>query len=143
MSFSFSSVEDFLRKTRDAKTKQRPEIDERVRDYLEDPHLVGVAPVIADMLDDMLHKYGDESIRQIALFCLGKWFSIHAGVIEDLVKNEQVPAAMSSSMDAARISDAIALHESVGSFGGDDDWKKMLHETLVSAVNDAMNQKGE
>ncbi len=143
MSFSFSSVEDFLRKTRDAKTKQRPEIDERVRDYLEDPHLVGVAPVIADMLDDMLHKYGDESIRQIALFCLGKWFSIHAGVIEDLVKNEQVPAAMSSSMDAARISDAIALLESVGSFGGDDDWKKMLHETLVSAVNDAMNQKGE
>jgi hypothetical protein len=141
LSFSFSSVEDFLRKTRDAKTKQRPEIDERVRDYLEDPHLVGVAPSIADMLDDLLRKYGDESIRQIALFCLGKWFSIHAGVIEDLVKNEEVPAAMSASMDAARISDAIALLESVGSFGGDGDWKKMLHETLVSAVNDAMNQQ--
>lgn len=143
MAFSFSSVEDFLRKTREAKTKQRPEVEERISEYLDDPHMVGVSPEMADAIDTLLEKYGDEALRQVGLFCLGKWFAVHTGVVEDLVKMERIPAAMSSIMDATRISDAIALLESVGSFGGDDEWKKMLQETLVNAVNDAMNQRNK
>lgn len=141
--FSFSSVEDFLRKAKDAKAKQRPEVEERIRDYLDDPHMIGVPPAVADDIMKLMEQYGDEALRQIGLYCLGKWFAVHVGVTEDLVKNEQIPAAMSSSMDASRIGSAIALLETIGSFGGDDGWKAMLHESLVTAVNDAMNQQGE
>ena len=141
MAFSFSSVDEFLRKTKEAKTKQRPEVEERISEYLDDPHTIGVAPEMANSLEVLLEKYGDEAYRQVALFCLGKWFAIHTGVVEDLVKNEHIPAAMSSLMDATRISDAIALLEAIGSFGGDDSWKQMLQATLVIAVNDAMNQR--
>lgn len=140
MSFSFSSVGDFLRKAKDAKIKQRPEIEERVSEYLDDPYLVGVAPEMADQIEKLIVTHGDEALRQIGLFCLGKWFAVHTGVVQELVSNEETSAALSSTMDATRISDAIALLESVGSFGGSDSWRKMLHETLVSAVNDAMNQ---
>lgn len=118
-------------------------MEERISEYLDDPHMVGVSPEMADAIDTLLEKYGDEALRQVGLFCLGKWFAVHTGVVEDLVKMERIPAAMSSIMDATRISDAIALLESVGSFGGDDDWKKMLQETLVNAVNDAMNQRNK
>lgn len=143
MSFSFSSVEDFLKKAKDAKVKQRPEVEQRVRDYLDDPHLIGVAPEMADLINSLMERYGDESLRQIGLFCLGKWFAVHGGVIEELTQNEQMPAAFAATMDATRISDAIALLETVGSFGGDSDWKQMLYQSLVSTVNDAMNQHGE
>ena len=143
LSFSFSSVQDFLKKAQDAKAKQRPEITERIDDYLEDPHMVGVSPDMADMFDQLLATYGDESLRQIALFCLGKWFTIHAGVVGDLVKNDRTEAALSATMDSTRISDAIALLEHVGSFGGSDDWRAMLRESLVSAVNDALNEHGD
>lgn len=143
MSFSFSSVEEFLKKAKAAKAKQRPEIAESISNYLEDPHMVGVSPEMADMLDKLLLSYGDESIRQVALFCLGKWFAIHTGVVNDLVKNNRVEAALSATMDCTRISDAIALLENVGSFGGADEWREMLRETLVSAVNDALNEHGK
>jgi len=141
LAFSFSSVEDFLRKTKEAKAKQRPAIEEHVRDYLDDPYMVGVSPDLADTITDLVETHGDEALRQIALFCLGKWFEVHTGVVQQYVENEDVPKALASIMDATRISDSIALLESVGSFSGDDDWRQMLHESLVSAVNDAMNQQ--
>lgn len=141
--FSFSSVEDFLRKARDAKLNQRPEVEEHFRACLDDPYAVGVPPELADQILALMEKYGDEPLRQIGMYCLGKWFEVHAGVAEDLVQTEQIPGALSASMDAARIGDAMALVQTIGSFGGDEGWKKMLHESLVTAVNDAMNQHGD
>lgn len=118
-------------------------MEQRVHDYLDDPYVIGVSPELADQIEAMLVQYGDEALRQIGLFCLGKWFAVHTGIIEELSKTERFAAAMSATMDATRITDAIALLESVGSFGGEDDWKAMLHETFVGAVNDAMNEMGE
>lgn len=106
--------------------------------------MVGVSPDMADSIGDLVETYGDEALRQIALFCLGKWFAVHGGIVEQYVENQDTSKAIASVMDATRISDAIALLESVGSFGGDEDWRQMLHESVVSAVNDAMNQhKGD
>lgn len=108
-----------------------------MHDYLDDPHLVGVSPELAGLFEKCLETYGDEALRQIALFCLGKWFAIHTEVIEQFVATQEIPSIVSASMDAARISDAITLIETVGSFGGDDSWKQMLHRTIVDAVKEA------
>lgn len=116
-------------------------MEEHVRDYLDDPYMVGVEPAMADTIGQLVETYGDEALRQIALFCLGKWFAVHSGIVEQFVENDQINKAMASIMDATRISDAIALLESVGSFGGDEHWRQMLHESVVGAVNDAMNQQ--
>jgi hypothetical protein len=136
LSFSFDSVDDFLRKAGEAKRDQRAEANAWAQDFLNDPHTIGIPVDMADTIGALLEKYGDEPLRQIALFCLGKWYAIHAGVIQEMVEMEDTAASIASAMDAARVSGAIQLLETVGSFGGDDSWRDMLKETIVSEVDE-------
>ena len=83
-----------------------------------------------------IEKHGDEALRQIALFCLGKWHSIHSGVIQEMIEMEDTAASIAAAMDSARVSGAIQMLESVGSFGGDDSWRDMLKESIISEVDE-------
>lgn len=143
MSSSFSSVEDFLRKAREAKTSQRPDVEEFITDHFEDPHLIAIPPEMGETISGLTEKYGDEALRQIALFAMGKWFAIHTSYIEELMANENHHAALSTTMDATRISQCITILETVGSFGGSDEWREMVRELAIGAVNDAFNQQGD
>jgi hypothetical protein len=136
LSFSFNSVDDFLRKASEAKSEQRAEANAWAQDFLNDPHTIGVPVEMADTIGALLEKHGDEPLRQIALFCLGKWYGIHTGVIQEMIVMEDTAASIAGAMDAARISGAIQLLESVGSFGGDDSWREMLKESIVSEVDE-------
>jgi len=136
LSFSFDSVDDFLRKAGEAKRDQRAEANAWAQDFLNDPHAIGVPVDLADAIGILLEKYGDEPLRQIALFCMGKWYAIHAGVIQEMIKMEDTAASIAGAMDAARVSGAIQLLETVGSFGGDDSWRDMLKESIVSEVDE-------
>ncbi|MBQ45520.1 MAG: hypothetical protein CMK37_07670 [Porticoccaceae bacterium] len=137
MSSQFSSVEDFLRKAREAKTSQRREVEEMLAGHFDDPHLISVPPKFGQTLQSLTENFGDEALRQIALFALGKWFSIHTTVVEDLVKQGETHAALSTTMDATRISQCISILECVGSFSGSDEWREMVRIFAVEAVADA------
>jgi hypothetical protein len=69
----FSSVGDFLRQAATAKQDKRQAIDDQLMPLMEDPATVGIPPNLAAAIETLLEAYGDETYRQIALFCLGKW----------------------------------------------------------------------
>jgi hypothetical protein len=143
LSFSFNSVDDFLRKAQEAKTEKREEMHEYVQDFVNDPSMVGVPVEMADTIGQLIERYGDECLRQIALFTLGKWYGVHVGVVQEMVSTEDFGSAIAASMDAAKINTAIQTLEGVGSFGGDDDWRKMLGDSIVSEVDEHRARHGD
>lgn len=136
MSFSFNSVDDFLRKAQEAKSEKRDEMHEYVQDFINDPSMVGVPIELAETIGQLMETYGDECLRQVALFTLGKWYGVHVGVVQEMVATEDYASAIAASMDAAKVNTAIQTLEAVGSFGGDDDWRNMLSDSIVSEVDE-------
>lgn len=146
MSFSFDSVNDFIGKVKEARAKRekdREPIHEAIGDQIDDPRLIGVPPAVADQVYELVQDFGDEALRQIALFALGRWYAVHTSVVEDLLEKKHTLAALSATLDGGRISNAIELLEAVGSFGGDDDWRAMLKEKLTEAVDEALDRSGK
>jgi hypothetical protein len=137
LSSQFSSVEDFLRKAREAKTSQRREVEELIEGHFDDPHLIAVPPKLGECFQELSEMYGDEALRQIALFALGKWFAMHTNVVDDLMTQGSHHAALSTTMDATRISQCISTLEVVGSFSGYDDWREMVRVLAIDAVHNA------
>lgn len=142
LSFSgFNSVDDFLRKTREAKNKQRPDIEQFIDEEFSDPYLVGVPPELSDQINEWMVTYGDEPLKQVALYCLSQWYQMHAGAIAELMNNNNHHAALSSTLDMAKVAQSISLLENTGSFGGCEDWKKMLKDHAVGEMNDELNKR--
>ena len=137
----FNSVDDFLRKTREAKNKQRPDVEQFIDEEFDDPYLVGVPPHLSDKIQQWIEDYGDEPLKEIALFCLSQWYQIHAAAIAQLMGEEKEQAALSSTLDMGKVAQAIALLENVGSFCGNDEWKEMLKELAVGELNDEFNKR--
>lgn len=142
MSFSgFNSVDDFLRKIREAKNKQRPDIEQFIDEEFSDPYLVGIPPELSDQINEWMFTYGDEPLKQVALYCLSQWYQMHAGAIAELMNNDNHHAALSSTLDMAKVAQSISLLENTGSFGGCEDWKKMLKYHAVGEMNDELNKR--
>lgn len=138
---SFDTVDDFLRKTREAKRKQRPDIESLVEETFEDPHVIAITPDLGDQILHLTEEYGDEALRQIALFALGKWFAYHNAYIEELVEVDKIKEALSSTMDATRIGQCITMLETVGSFSGNDEWIAMVKQLAIGSVCDEYNRR--
>lgn len=136
----FSSVNDFLRQALAAKSGKRQAINASISSDLEDRGLVGIPPQLAKTLEDMLHCYGDEAYRQVALFCLGKWFEMHIGMFEELIGEDPSPAC-SCLMDATRVADALHLLHEINSIGGDKGWRTMLSDTLSQHILEELEEE--
>ena len=132
--FNFSTAGAFIRDTAAAKQNKRDAISASIAPHLSDHGTVGVPPKLHKAIEYFLEQYGDETYRQVALFCLGKWFESHTEAAEDLFGTGQMPEAVACMMDATRISDSLHLVCEVGSLGGDQDWKIMLEEELSQAI---------
>ena len=117
-----------------AKNGDRQIIEEEVGMQLDDPDLVGIPENMVDAIDDAVEKYGDEALRHIALFCLGKWMTIHQEVLEQHVELDSTHPAVLTASDLTTLSNAGRLLASVGSFGGDEEWRTMLKELTVQSV---------
>ena len=117
-----------------AKSGDRQIIEEEIGMQLDDPAVVGVPDNIRDSIDSSLEEYGDEALRQIALFCLGRWMGIHEEMLEQHVQLDLTHPAVLTSSDLATITNASKLLASVGSFGGDEEWRAMLKEHTIQAV---------
>lgn len=136
----FSTVEDFLKQAVAAKDGKREAIGQAISPGLQDHGTVGIPPKLAATIETMLQKYGDESYRQIALFCLGKWFELHIGMFEELI-GEEPSMACSCLMDATRIADSLHLLLEINSIGGDGGWKPMLEQTLSQHILEELEEE--
>lgn len=117
-----------------AKNGDRQIIEEEVGMQLDDPDLVGIPEDMVDAIDDAVEKYGDEALRHIALFCLGKWMGIHQEVLDQHIELDSTHPAVLTASDLTTLSNAGRLLASVGSFGGDEEWRTMLKELTVQSV---------
>lgn len=135
-----STVEDFLRQAVAAKNGKREEIGKAISPGLQDHGTVGIPPKLAKTIEAMLQRHGDESYRQIALFCLGKWFELHIGMFEELI-GEEPSMACSCLMDATRIADSLHLLSEINSIGGDGGWKHMLEQTLSQHILEELEEE--
>lgn len=138
----FSSVGDFLRKAATAKQDKRKAIDEGLVPFLEDPATIGVPPSLANALEELLEQYGDEAYRQTALFCIGKWHSAHTEILQEHVDNDGMSEALLTMSDLSKLSTILLLLEQVGSFGGDEQWRKMLRKVVGQSVLEHLEEEG-
>lgn len=117
-------------------------MEQFVSEQFEDPRLIAVPPDFAGIVEEYIERYGDEALRQIALFCMGKWFAIHTAYADELAKNENpLSTVVATTVDATHISQAINMLEDVGSFSGTDEWNAMIKELAIGVVNDELNKQ--
>ena len=138
----FSSVNDFLKKATSAKNQERKLIDEELDPFLSDPATVGVTPDLSHAIDELKEKYGDEAFKQIGIFCLGKWLEMHEEVLQQHIQMETMDAALLTMNDITLITMTIQTLERVGSFGGDEDWRKMLKSIVGQSLLERLEEDG-
>ena len=138
----FSSVNDFLQKASSVKNQERQLIDEELDPFLSDPATVGITPELSEAIEELKEKYGDEAYKQIGIFCIGKWHELHEEILQQHVQLETMDAALLTMNDITLITMAIQTLERVGSFGGDDDWRKMLKNIVGQSVLEKLEEDG-
>lgn len=138
----FSSVNDFLKKATSAKSQERQVIDEELDPFLSDPATIGITPELSEAVDALKEKYGDEAFRQIGIFCLGKWLEIHEDVLHQHIQTETMDAALLTMNDISKLTLAIQTLEGIGSFGGDEDWKRMLKDIVGQTLLERLEEDG-
>ena len=138
----FSSVGDFLRKAASAKQDRRKTIDEHLTPFLEDPATIGIPPSLSESLEALLEQHGDETYRQVAIFCIGKWHSVHTDILQEHVDNNGMSEALLTMNDLSKLSSVLQMLEQVGSFGGDDSWRKMLRKIVGQSVLETLEEHG-
>jgi len=138
----FSSVDDFLKKASSVKNQERQLIDDELDPFLSDPATVGITPDLSEAIDALKEKYGDEAFKQIGIFCLGKWLELHETVLHQHIQTETMDAALMTMNDISRLTLAIQTLEGIGSFGGDEDWRKMLKGIVGQSLLEKLEEDG-
>jgi hypothetical protein len=138
----FSSVNDFLTKASSAKNQERQLIDDELDPFLSDPATVGITPAMSEAIDALKEKYGDEAFKQIGIFCLGKWLEVHEEVLHQHIQTETMDGALMTMNDISRLTLAIQTLEGIGSFGGDEDWRKMLKGIVGQSLLEKLEEDG-
>lgn len=137
----FKSVNDFLKAARSAKQDQKEAIEEELSPLLDDPATIGIPPRLLSSIEALIQKYGDEALRSIAMFCLGKWMEIHKEILQQHLSNEDIQAGLYVMADISKLSLLIRSIEEIGSFGGDEDWRKMIKNTVNQQVMEVLEEK--
>ena len=138
----FSSVNDFLKKASSAKSQERQLIDDELDPFLSDPATVGITPDLSEAIDALKEKYGDEAFKQIGIFCLGKWLELHETILHQHIQAEAMDVALMTMNDISRLTLIIQMLESIGSFGGDEDWRKMLKSIVGQSLLEKLEEDG-
>lgn len=143
MNFSdLNSVDDFLRKTSAARESKRDAVERGLRSYIQDPTTIGIPPEMGEFIQQLVETHGDESYRQIALFCIGKWLDVHAEIAQDHFNTDSLPELVATTSDAARLSIGMQTIQQIGSFGGDDSWRKMLCSDVAETIIEDFEERG-
>ena len=79
-----------------------------------------------EAIENLVEQYGDETYKQVSLFTMGKWHETHFSIMNDLSK----------------ISTALTILGELGSFSGDEAWRKMLRDVVGQTVLETLEEKG-
>ena len=131
---SFNSVNDFLRAARAAKKDDETSIQRRLSEVLDDASTFAVPPDFLEIIEEYLEEYGDEALRAIAMFCLGKWTQIHQDMLQQHLSHGAIESALWTMNDLSKLSFILQGVADLGSFGGDDQWREMIKKTVGQAV---------
>ncbi len=138
----FSSVNEFLKAARSAKKDQEAIINEKIEPFMDDPSTIGITPELSESIDNLFEKYGDEVFRASAMFCICKWLEAHQEVLGQHCMNEDMQGALWVMNDISKLSLILRTMEDISSFGGDDDWRKMLKKVVSQAVLENCEERG-
>ena len=136
----FSSVDDFLRQAKSVKEETIASIGENLTPYFDDAGLVGVPPVLADSIATLVNQYGDETYRQIILFCMNQWHNYHAHILRKQINNDCIQEGLAIMDDLSRLTTVLQLLQQTGSFSGDEEWLKMIKATVTSAMLEKLEE---
>jgi len=136
----FSSVDDFLRQAKSVKEETIASLDDSLTSYLNDTGMFAVPPVFADSIDALVKQYGDETYRQIILFCMNKWHHYHAHILRKQINNDCIQEGLSIMDDLSRLTTVLQLLQQTGSFSGDEQWLKMIKTTVTHAMLEKLEE---
>ena len=136
----FSSVDDFLRQAKSVKEETIASIDENLTPYFDDAGLVGVPPIFANSIAALVNQYGDETYRQIILFCMNQWHNYHAHILRKQINNDCIQEGLAIMDDLSRLTTVSQLLQQTGSFSGDEEWLKMIKATVTSAMLEKLEE---
>jgi hypothetical protein len=142
LSDSCDSVNKFLRAVTAAKSSKRQAVDESLAEYLDDPDTIGVPVSLSRAVDELVEQYGDEALRSIALWSLGRWLQVHQRILQDRLITGDCSAAAWTSSDLTLIRTGLRVISEVGAFGGNEHWRAMLKEEIGQAVLEGMEEAG-
>lgn len=136
----FSSVDDFLRQAKSVKEETIASIGENLTPYFDDAGLVGIPPVLADSIATLVNQHGDETYRQIILFCMNQWHNYHAHILRKQINNDCIQEGLAIMDDLSRLTTVLQLLQQTGSFSGDEQWLKMIKATVTSAMLEKLEE---
>ena len=136
----FSSVDDFLRQAKSVKEKTIASIGENLTPYFDDAGLVGVPPVFVNSIADLMSEYGDETYRQITLFCMNQWHNYHAHILRKQINNDCIQEGLVIMDDLSRLTTVLQLLQQTSSLSGDEQWLKMIKATVTSAMLEKLEE---
>jgi hypothetical protein len=142
MDFSLDSVGDFLRKAHGAKAKQRETINEHLEPFLDDPSTYALPPSMAEALDELYERFGDEALKQVGMVAIGKWAAMHEDMLNEHIANDGRAEALLTMSDLSRITTALRILSDIGSFGGDDDYRQAIKKQINQAVLEKIEETG-
>lgn len=138
----FDSVGRFLEHVQQGKARKRQVIDGATAALLNDPATFSMPPASADLLGDTVERFGDEALKQHAIVALGKWATFHQEWLDQHIAHEKAPEAALTASDLTKIVQAIKIIEDVGSFGGDEDYRKAMKEQINQAILEGLEENG-
>ena len=138
----FQSVGDFLRQAASAKQDHRKVIDENLAPFLDDPATTGIPSSLSKKIEELLEQHGDETYRQIAIFCIGKWQLVHTETLQQYVDNDRISEALLVTSDLSKLISVLQMLEQVGSFGSDETWRKMLRKMVGQSILETIEEHG-
>lgn len=138
----FSSVDKFLAAAKAAKEPDRRRVEEVLAEAVHDPHSFTVPPDMLPTIETLLEDYGDEALKSIGMFCIGRWSEIHQERLSQFCEMEDVEGALWTMNDMTKLSTALQILADVGSFGGSDDWKEMITKEVSKAVYESLEEEG-
>lgn len=139
---SFNSVNDFLKAARSAKQQTESLISEELSPMLDDKHTVAVTPELFTLIDELQNLYGDETLRAIIMFCIGKWINVHRERLEDYLHLGNVGAGLWVMNDLSKLHLFLSSLDEIRSFDGDEEWRKMIKEVVSKAVMETCEERG-
>jgi hypothetical protein len=135
------SVDGFILKARAAREERLQAMQNAITNSLDDQDVIGVPPNVAELLQLYFTNYGDESLRSIALFCLGQWKKFHGETQSWALSGGRTEDACMIASDCRAIEDAMTMIAAIGSFSGDQQWREKVKAAMQEKVSQEMEGK--